>query len=117
MDIQRQGFEELWLKSNGHFKYFKFSEEHGEYISTGIRDNLTDEELLFASITVNTAYLFFIGGVKTAQKVAVPVLTNKMICAIERKVEEQLLASAITADPFRLDGEKIFYAMIEAQEE
>lgn len=52
-----------------------------------------------------------------AQKVTVPVLTNKMICAIERKVEEQLLASAITADPFRLDGEKIFYAMVEAQED
>lgn len=70
MDIQkehksREAFESLWIQSNGHFKYFVFSQEHGKYIHTGVRDNLTDRELLCASITLNTAYLFFIGGVKT----------------------------------------------------
>lgn len=40
--------------------------------------------------------------------------TRKMIVAIENKVEQQLEASAITQDPFRLDGEKIFEAMIGA---
>jgi len=42
---------------------------------------------------------------------------NQLIVAIERKVEDQLKASAIDADPFRLDGEKIYQAMIEAAEE
>lgn len=67
MDIQkeREAFESLWIQSNGHFKYFVFSQKHGKYIPTGVRDNLTDQELLFASITLNTAYLFFLGGIKT----------------------------------------------------
>lgn len=51
-----------------------------------------------------------------AQKVAVPNPTNEMICAIEREVENQLVASGINQDPFRLDGEKIFNAMIEEGE-
>lgn len=38
--------------------------------------------------------------------------SNDTIVAIERKVEEQLEASAIDADPFRLDGENIYTAMI-----
>ncbi len=61
----RETFESLWIQSNGHFKYFVFSQEHGKYIHTGVRDNLTDRELLCASITLNTAYLFFLGGIKT----------------------------------------------------
>lgn len=40
--------------------------------------------------------------------------TTKIMVAIERKVEEQLEASAIDADPFRLDGENIYKAMIGA---
>lgn len=43
--------------------------------------------------------------------------TRTMIVAIENKVEQQLEASAITQDPFRLDGEKIFEAMIGAIDE
>ena len=52
-----------------------------------------------------------------AQKVAVPEPTKEVICAIENTVEDQLIASGITSDPFRLDGEKIYKAMIEAQEQ
>ena len=48
---------------------------------------------------------------------AVQELTNKMIVAIELEVENQLKASAIDADPFRLDGEKIWYAALAAQEQ
>ncbi len=51
-----------------------------------------------------------------AQKVTVPEPTKEVICAIENTVEDQLIASGITSDPFRLDGEKIYKAMIEAQE-
>ena len=42
--------------------------------------------------------------------------SNNTIVAIERKVENQLEASGIDADPFRLDGEKIYKAMIGAVE-
>lgn len=37
-----------------------------------------------------------------------------VIVAIEDKVQEQLYASAITSDMFRLDGEKIYYSAIDA---
>ena len=40
--------------------------------------------------------------------------SNNTIVVIERKVENQLEASGIDADPFRLDGEKIYKAMIGA---
>ena len=40
--------------------------------------------------------------------------TDEMIVAIENKVQEQLDASAITADMFRLDGERIFESLINA---
>lgn len=39
---------------------------------------------------------------------------DSIICAIENKVQEQLDASAISADMFRLDGEKIFDAVMRA---
>ena len=51
-----------------------------------------------------------------AAKAGAPILTTKMICAIERTVENQLEASGIEEDPYRLDGEKIWNAAIEAQE-
>lgn len=38
--------------------------------------------------------------------------SNEVIVAIERKVENQLEASGINQDPFRLDGETIYEAMI-----
>lgn len=37
---------------------------------------------------------------------------NEVIVAIEKKVENQLEASGINQDPFRLDGETIYEAMI-----
>ena len=42
--------------------------------------------------------------------------SNNTIVVIERKVENQLEASGIDADPFRLDGEKIYKAMIGVSE-
>ena len=38
--------------------------------------------------------------------------SNEVIIAIEKKVENQLEASGINQDPFRLDGETIYEAMI-----
>lgn len=43
--------------------------------------------------------------------------SNETIVSIERKVENQLEASGIDADPFRLDGENIYKAMIGACDE
>lgn len=100
MDKQREAFEKYLLSTDK----FKFRNKTFLF--------MLDENGVYEDVPVLELW----DSWQQAQKVAVPVLTNKMICAIERKVEEQLLASAITADPFRLDGEKIFYAMIEAQE-
>lgn len=41
---------------------------------------------------------------------------NKTIVSIERMVENQIEASGINQDPFRLDGENIYKAMIGAIE-
>lgn len=60
----REAFEILWIQGGGHFKYFVFSQEDGKYIPTVVQGSLTDQELMFASITLDTAYLFFLGGVK-----------------------------------------------------
>lgn len=69
---ERSGFEQLWLQGGGHFKYFIFSEEQEKYIPTGVRDNLSNQDLLCASITLNTAYIFYIGGLKRLKAQAVP---------------------------------------------
>lgn len=64
-----------------------------------------------------TVYQFRVSDLASVKKAqAVPEVTDKMIVAIESEVENQLKASAIDSDPFRLDGEKIWYAALEAQE-
>lgn len=42
---------------------------------------------------------------------------NKTIVSIERMVENQIEASGINQDPFRLDGENIYKAMIGVADE
>jgi len=109
----REAFESLWIQSNGHFKYFVFSQEHGKYIHTGVRDNLTDRELLCASITLNTAYLFFLGGIKTqaipADFVLMPKTpTEKMLSTAIHKYLEVNDLSIITNRMFH-----VYNAMVE----
>ena len=41
-------------------------------------------------------------------------INNTTIVAVERMVEQQVKASGVTADVFRLDGEKILNAAVEA---
>ena len=50
---------------------------------------------------------------KAAIAQTVPI-NNTTIVAVERMVEQQVEASGITADVFRLDGEKILNAAVEA---
>ncbi|MFW1644475.1 hypothetical protein [Acinetobacter guillouiae] len=42
---------------------------------------------------------------------------SKTVVAIEKMIEQQVEASGITQDVFRLDGHRILEAMIEAQEQ
>lgn len=42
---------------------------------------------------------------------------NDVVVAVERKVESQLVASGIDADPFRLDGDRIIEVLIAAAQE
>ena len=71
-----------------------------------------DEEYSEALNEINSSWCTW----QAAKAQSVLELTDKMIVAIESEVEIQLKASAIDADPFRLDGEKIWYAALEAQE-
>ena len=68
MDIQkeREDFEKLWTDGNGHFKFFKFDQDDCKYRLNGVTDNLSKEDLLSASITLNTAWLFWLGAKKRA---------------------------------------------------
>ena len=50
---------------------------------------------------------------QAAKAQTVPI-NNTTIVAVERMVEQQVKASGITADVFRLDGEKILNAAVEA---
>ena len=50
---------------------------------------------------------------QAAKAQTVPI-NNTTIVAVERMVEQQVKASDITADVFRLDGEKILNAAVEA---
>ena len=49
-----------------------------------------------------------------AAKAQMVPINNTTIVAVERMVEQQVKASGITADVFRLDGEKILNAAVEA---
>ena len=64
MDIQkeREDFEKLWTDGNGHFKFFEFDQDACKYRLNGVTDNLSKEDLLSASITLNTAWLFWLGA-------------------------------------------------------
>ncbi|MDX8202050.1 DUF551 domain-containing protein [Acinetobacter pittii] len=84
---KRSGFEQLWLLNGGHFKYFYFSETQDEYVPTGIRDNLSDDELILSSVTLNTAYLYYISGFTKAASTWIsvndqepPVDTTVLVC-------------------------------------
>lgn len=74
-----------------------------------------DSDGQYDEYQIHLMYCAWLQG-QAAKAQAVPELTDKMIVAIESEVESQLKASAIDADPFRLDGEKIWYAALEAQE-
>ena len=71
IEEKRALFEQLWKQANGHFRYFKFSNKENGYIPTGIRDDLSDNDLMLASITVNTAYLFYLGAWKHSESMRV----------------------------------------------
>lgn len=80
--------------------------KNGKYVYYGL-----DRRTAFAAVYISGAWSAW-----QAKAQAGPELTDKMIVAIESEVESQLKASAIDADPFRLDGEKIWYAALESQE-
>lgn len=104
MGIQRQGFE----------NHFKTTEIYKREVNIRQKDILEfDPDFGYFNIVTNDAWRMW----QQAQKVTVPEPTKEVICAIENTVEDQLIASGITSDPFRLDGEKIYKAMIEAQEQ
>src|SRR5690606_29767027 len=100
MNKEREAFErlplaELAIKS----KYVYYSEKTNSYCP--------NED--FCPSDAPEAMNFAWEAWQVAKAQAVPELTDKMIVAIESEVEGQLKASAIDADPFRLDGEKIWY--------
>lgn len=121
MDInkEREAFEKLWTGGNGHLRFFKFDHDACKYLLNGVTDNLPKGDLLSASITLNTAWLFWLGAKKQATPEGFVLVANnsKTVVSIEKMVEQQVEASGITQDIFRLDGGRILEAIIEAQEQ
>lgn len=63
-DEKRNYFEKLWLDCGGHFDYFVFDDEIQKYDYSGFTGGLSKEDLMMARITLNTAYVFYLGGWK-----------------------------------------------------
>lgn len=105
-----------WLPE--HFQLLEFDMEAGNFV---VRDDIDqdfkdDADDLYHRI--NTGWSMWKRAVNHMQKklegcVVVP-LNNTTIVAVEKMVEQQVEASGITADVFRLDGEKILNAAVEA---
>jgi hypothetical protein len=113
-----------WNLESGVMDIQNFIEEFKKTFVYDILSQTLSDEQLFEHVVDGDAVLWFKEQTRQmwlmweeAQAQAVPELTDKMIVAIESEVESQLKASAIDADPFRLDGEKIWYAALEAQEQ
>ena len=66
IEEEREAFEKVWTDGNGHFRFFEFDQDACKYRLNGITDNLPKEDLLSASITLNTAWLFWLGAKKQA---------------------------------------------------
>ena len=64
IEEKRKLFEKLWIDGGGHLRYFKFDEDLEKYDYSGVTDGLSKEDLMMARITLNTAYLFYLGGWK-----------------------------------------------------
>ncbi|MEC8125304.1 MAG: hypothetical protein VX125_15915 [Pseudomonadota bacterium] len=136
MDInkEREDFEKLWTGGNGHLRFFKFDHDACKYLLNGVTDNLPQGDLLSASITLNTAWLFWLG----AKKQATPqgfVLVRKELpeeiaesMALERvekpvtetdptwiKISEDAYKARIQSKKWELWRD--YKAMIEAQEQ
>lgn len=93
IDIQKERavFEKLWTDSNGHFRFFDFDQDACKYRLNEVTDNLSKEELLSASITLNTAWMFWLG----AKKLAIP----KDFVLVPRNPTEGMLGAAWEAPP------------------
>lgn len=92
-----------------------------------LKDYVTDEKLFDHFVTENGDIVFLKEQTRqmwsmwqAAKAQAVPEgfvlmpVNNTTIVAIEKMVEQQVEASGITEDVFRLDGEKILNAAVEA---
>ncbi|WP_312056904.1 hypothetical protein [Acinetobacter courvalinii] len=115
IEKEREAFEEAWLLQH-ELKYFEFDPKDRQYfLKDSVAGTLDAEE---AYHTINSGWSMWLKAKAHEAKklegcVVVPV-NNTTIVAVEKMVEQQVEASGITADVFRLDGEKILYAAVEA---
>ena len=112
----REEFEAEWVKIIGEVpKAIRFSDDEGGYIIA--YDSLKNEpNTRFLVNALNVSLHMWQARVPEGYVVVPKGPSSEIIVAIESKVEDQLKASAIEADPFRLDGETIYEAMVEAVE-
>lgn len=95
MSSERKAFEE-WASSETRWDLY-WSDNINQYM-----DHQT-----------NAAWLAWKASANRDGYKLVPIQPdNKTIVSIERMVENQIEASGINQDPFRLDGENIYKAMI-----
>lgn len=64
---KRKLFEKLWIDSGGHLRFFTFNPAIEKYGYSGVTDDLSKDDLMMARITLNTAYLFYLGGWKQSE--------------------------------------------------
>lgn len=114
--IEREAFEKALAGNNIHnLKVCTiFDDEKNEYFASDVCD--PSEDHIVESINLSWR-MWQAAKALEAKKlegcVVVPA-NNTTIVAIEKMVEQQVEASGITADVFRIDGEKILNAAVEA---
>lgn len=113
MKTERELFEELQNKSV--LKRLTFIDPLNMYLT---RDEYSDDDsTIHYCLEINHGWKMWQASAQREGYKLVPLQpSNEVIVAIEKKVENQLEASGINQDPFRLDGETIYEAMMGAAE-
>lgn len=115
--------EKYWIPE--HLDVLEFDMNGGCFdIAEGVKTDLSEEDLFDIYHRVNSGWVMWKKAVSFMREKAQAVpggyvvvpKTKEVVVAIEKMVEQQVEASGITSDVFRLDGWRILDAIQEASE-
>ena len=116
---EREAFEKLWTGGNGHLRFFKFDHDACKYLLNGVSDNLPKGDLLSASITLNTAWLFWLGAKKQATPEGFVLVPKESLKVALFWMDEEIDPWSMSGDSFAdlYEHKPILKKALEAQEQ